>query len=1441
MPYRWLRHGCALAVTCGLISSTQIMATTKISQPTSQVSKRTLTEILGGAERYLTFVSTDKPIYKTGENVFIRGVVLNGANHKPLPDNVNARAHIAIKGAGGALLANFDSNSANSVWGASWPVGGGQAGGEYTIEVTYPSQGFAPATRKFDVRAYRAQRLNSQIVFLRDGYGPGDKVEATLQVSRAEGGIPEGAKVTVDARVDGVQIKADDAIVDASGRCSVDFNLPSELKDGEGALSLVIQDGGVVETASKTIPILMQKVDLQIYPEGGDLIAGFKNRVYIQAKQPNGKPADLKCNLMVKNASGEASQVESFQTEHEGRGRFQFTPEEKKEYFLSIVQPSGMKRTYPLPAIKSKGAIIRSSKDIFNKDEPIAVDIGCSESAFKVTVTKHEIEEVSRTVKNGSASKQKTLSTVLLDVPKDVDGVLTITVWNAKGAPLAERLVFRQPSRKINVSVSPEREDYTPGDYAKLRIKSTDEDGKPVSAMVGLTVTDESTLELIDKREQAPHLPVMVYLEPEVKDLADAHVYLDSKNPKAALATDLLLGTQGWRRFALVDVNKFLQENGDDAKRALVAESIIEKPVANNARASRQGHAHNAKGKISYDDDDRNIRQPKLLGLGIGALAGHASPQAILPGSGGFKTSIPGRRQSGAHARGDMQPYEITPGQVLNGFGAPFGIPTGVNALQMQNKSDILREVEGPHDLNMFQVEPQVIDERHYTSGRDERHQKMFVGNFGFVREYAHPVALGQESTNRHDFADTIYWSTGIKTDATTGEASIGFGLNDSVSTFKVFADGFDENGGIGASTAEVSAIKPLFAEAKLPLEVTAGDQILLPINLVNGTSGDFSKVSLETGLDKDFKTEALRRSNDSIGAKQRVRWILPVTVGDSNGVKDLTLTAKAGHYDDTVVRKFTVKPQGYPGEIALGGMLDSETSITHTVHIPSKIEPESLKTNVVLYTTPLGNLTSALERMIQEPNGCFEQTSSTSYPLTMAQQYFLTHADVDPKLVNAARQKLDTGYNKLVSFWCPDKGYEWFGKNPGHEALTAFGILHFTDMAKVRNVDQNMLTTTREWLLKQRDGQGGFTRKSHGLHTWIEDKDCSNSYILWALLESGEPSANLKPELDSLKVAAEKSQNNYVVALAANASFIAGDTAEAKKLMDRLASKQKPDGSVSDITSSIVGSGGASLEVEGTSLATLAWLRDKKYAGNVERSIKFLADSCKSGRFGSTQATVLALRAIVTHDKQISHPKNAGKVRMFVDGKPTSDWVVFNEKTQGELTLPGINDALTPGDHKVELRMDNGCQMPYAITASYNTFTPVSDKDCKLDMTVKSAQDKIVEGGSTELDVNVTNTSSEVIPNPIAIIGLPGGMEPRHDQLKELVKKQVIDAYEVRGREVVLYWRSMDSDARVHIPLSVIAAIPGTYTGPASRTYLYYTDEHKKWVDGVKVEITPK
>jgi hypothetical protein len=154
---------------------------------------------------------------------------------------------------------------------------------------------------------------------------------------------------------------------------------------------------------------------------------------------------------------------------------------------------------------------------------------------------------------------------------------------------------------------------------------------------------------------------------------------------------------------------------------------------------------------------------------------------------------------------------------------------------------------------------------------------------------------------------------------------------------------------------------------------------------------------------------------------------------------------------------------------------------------------------------------------------------------------------------------------------------------------------------------------------------------------------------------------------------------------------------------------------------------------------------------------------------------------------------------------------------------------------------MTDGSQMPFSLGVTYNSITPATDKQCKLDLqtTLKDAQ--LTEGGITEAQVTVTNTSKTDAASPVAIIGIPGGLEVRHDQLKELVKAGKIDAYEVRGNEVVLYWRQIKAGIKDDVSISLTAAVPGTYTAPASRTYEYYTDEFKQWSEGTKVTITAK
>ncbi|MBL8955385.1 MAG: A-macroglobulin complement component [Myxococcaceae bacterium] len=1343
------------------------------------VLSMTTTNDLGGPTRYLTHISTDKPIYKPGDQVLVRGTVLEASAHTPLPGT--EAVNLKLRGPKGDVVAQGTVATQDGVWSFSWEVPADTAGGEYTLEATYAWSGHAPAERKFDVRVYRPPRLKSQIVFMRDGYGPGDKVTATLETKRAEGGVPAGAKVTAIARVDGAEAARITAKVDAAGLCTVSFDLPKNIARGEGSLAFAIEDGGVVETATKTLPILLQTVDLTLYPEGGDLIAGLPMRVYFEAKTPAQKPADL-AGAVVDDTGAE---VARFKSAHEGRGRFDFTPVKGRKYQLKVLEPSGIKTVFPLPDAKAEGATVRALRDVFEPSAAVSLSIS-STVAAKVTLMQRERELGFSNVNPGPDRA------VSID-PKGADGVLIATVWDQKGTPLAERLVFVQPAKPLSVSLELDQKSYVPAGTVKLKVKTTAQ-GKPVSAVVGLTVTDDAVLELIEKREQAPQLPVMVYLEDDVKELADAHVYLDPKNPKAGLATDLLLGTQGWRRFALVNLPRFLAQSGDDGRRALAVRIQLRTELEDAMGGGGLNLADGAPGR----------------GMALGAVQGAPRPLAPVP------MNAPPPR-----------PAPVAPVQA-----APPAPPPVVAEPVAIARQPAERPAASKQQAMMGEAieEAKAKKRERAVAGRELR--AVPASAFVFVREYAHVVRPGRRAGDRVDFAETLYWSAGTKTND-QGEATVTFAINDSVTSFRATAGGFSTGGALGAQSVVFDSVQPFYVEPKLPLEVTEGDVVQLPVAFVNGTSESF-----EASLSGELLGVSLTRPT-KLGPQARVRQVYEVKVPASKKPVDVVLQATAGTYADSVTRQLNVKPKGFPFEKAFGGLVGPKKPAKHAVTIPTSMVPGSLTATATVYPTPLANLTEALARLIQEPYGCFEQTSSTSYPLTMAQQYFTTHTGVDPKLVERSRETLDKGYKRLVGFECSDKGYEWFGENPGHEALSAFGLLHFTDMAKVREVDAKMLTNTRAWLLKQRDGAGGFKRARRALHTWVEDRDSSNAYITWALLESGE--RDVAKEVANLKEAAPKSKNSYVWALSANALHLFGEKAAAAQLMEKLAAAQQKDGSVGQATQSIVGSGGEALTIEATSLAALAWMREQKFAGNVETAIRYLAEACKGGRYGSTQSTVLALRAIVTYDALRARPKAAGSVKVLVDGQQVGSSVKFDPKTEGAIKLPELSELLTPGEHAITLEMEGGGEMPYALAVKFNAVTPASAKETKVDLVTRLSKGTVAEGETLEAYATVTNLSDTNLPTVVAIVGLPGGLEPRHDQLKELVKKGTVDAYEVLGRDVVLYWRGMEKRQVREVPLSLVAAVPGRYLGPASRAYEYYTDELKKWQEGLAVTVTAK
>lgn len=1321
--------------------------------------------LLGGRDRYLTHVSTDKPIYRTGETVFIRGVVLHALDRTPRPKGDEAFANVTISGPKGEALAVVAASVVDSVVGASWVVPAEAAGGEYTVRIDHPWSKLTSGERKFDVRAYRAPRMKSQIVFLREGYGPGEEVRASLRVERSEGGAPSGASVTIVARVDDAEVHRSETRVDAKGVAVAAFALPAGIENGDGTLAFVIHDGATTETASKTIPIIVNRLGVAFYPEGGDLIAGLPARVYVEARNKSRKPADVEGDVL--DAAGNLVAV--VKTEHEGRGRFSFTPRADGRYMLLLRKPAGVTQTFALPAVKASGSVLQCCADRFAPSEPIRVKVASNVGDVFVTLTQREIELAAATIKPADGA----MTDVALHPPDKCSGVMTVTVWDKSRKPLAERLVYREPASALRLSVSADRTRYTPGSPVELTIKTLDETGAPLSATVGLTVTDDSVLEMIEKREQPPRLPVMVLLEPETRELADAHVYLDPQNPAAPLALDLLLGTQGWRRFAFVTPQEFLNAHGDAARRVLaIAPPMPEATMALGADMEFAGRG--------------------------------------------------GRREALFFADRAVQAPPAAP--------APDAAP--VAAAELEKKAEIEANKPARPFVGLIRLNEFRADDELRGAGRVGFLQQPVA-----VREYAHTTPARSAGDPRCDFTETVYWHAGVRTNE-AGEARVRFALSDSVTALRVHADGFDATGRLGSGGTTIESVRPFNIEPKLPLEVTAGDEVLLPIGLINRS--DATAMIGGVTVNAPHAIHTPDATQFSVGPDARSRLLAPLVIGAHRGVAELRIIADAHAERDEVVRPLVVRPLGFPSEVAFGGRIEPDSSVTHKFTIPADAVASSLNTKAAVFPTPVANLTQALERLLIEPSGCFEQTSSTSYPLTMAQQYFLTHAQVDPALVQRARELLDRGYAKLAGFECRQRGYEWFGADPGHEPLTAYGLMHFIEMRAVRSVDDEMLRRTQAWLLARRDGKGGFSRGQRSLHTWSEDADCSNGYILWCLLESGVSPGELQPELGAFKAAADKSANSYVTSLAANVFSLAHDGA-ARKFCEKLVSRIGRDGCVDGATTSVVCSQGEALNVETTSLAALALMRDASYTAAVESCMRFIMESCKAGRYGSTQSTVLALKAIVAYDKRMARPKAPGRVSIFVDGQSIGGPVEFDEQTQDAIALPDISELLTPGEHTVELRMERGASMPYSLAVSLYRTKPDSLRDCQLSLSTSLSSAIIAEGEITEARVVVTNASAKPAASPVAIIGLPGGLEPRHDQLKELVKAGTIDAYEVMGREVVLYWRGFDPGKKVELSLSLVAAVPGTYTGPASRAYLYYADEMKVWVDPLKATIAAR
>lgn len=729
------------------------------------------------------------------------------------------------------------------------------------------------------------------------------------------------------------------------------------------------------------------------------------------------------------------------------------------------------------------------------------------------------------------------------------------------------------------------------------------------------------------------------------------------------------------------------------------------------------------------------------------------------------------------------------------------------------------------------------------------------------VREYAHErdPALGEV---RSDFTEAVYWHP-VLVLPDTGKAAVEFQLSDDIARYQVLVAGHTLDGRLGAITKTIEARKPFSVDPKLPLEIAHTDTVNVPLRVTND-SDVRRNVALATTA-TGFKTTDPLRDVIDLQPNGKGRKLLKLNADKLEGDASLLIegTSIPVAEKDTVRRTIRVAPDGFPGVGSFSDMLENGRA-RNGLTLPKDVVPGTLKVRLEMYPTSMADLVKGLDGLLREPYGCFEQTSTTNYPNALILDYMNQTNQTNPAAAARAKALLDKGYGRLTSFECPDTplstkhGFEWFGKaDSQHEALTAYGLLQFKDMARVHPVDPELIRRTQAFLMSRRDGQGGFKRNARALDGFGgAPKYVTDAYIVWALVESdpdGTERLDLKAELAALKAAAldESSvsgKDAYSVALVANVMLLRGDRETAHKLLDRLKDKHTKNGAVTGAVTSITRSGGRDLQIEATALALLGWLRanDPSYATVVKEATKWIAQQRGGyGGFGSTQSTIMALKALSLYAKKAAHPPESGELRLLVDGKVVAARP-FTEKDVEVIGLdvPNAEAVFKPGARsEVDVVTDAKQPYPFALSYTYTTLTPLSADNCAVRISTKLARGAATEGDTVPLAVTLENRQKQGQGMTTAIIGLPAGMKVPADlkQLTDLREKGAIAYFELKGpRELVLYWRELAPEQKVALSIDLVCDVPGTYRGPASRGYLYYNADHKHWVEPLSITIAP-
>ena len=295
----------------------------------------------------------------------------------------------------------------------------------------------------------------------------------------------------------------------------------------------------------------VRNVNVQFFPEGGNMVRDLPCRVAFKATDGNG--AGIKGTLTVQLDDGSKVVTESG---HEGMGSFDFTPGRKQVY--ATFEHGGKNYRVKLPEVQGSGYTMMVHMDDRNESLNLAVNRSLSrrEGTIGMTVTcRGELIMFQELAMDGSDGKFS------FDIDKWPAGVCRIVLFTDQGEVLAARSVYNGNLKYVApvIDVKADKQRYDAFGKMHLSFQLKGKDGKPIRDRFCISVRDAGDY----GTQYADNLLTDFLLTSDLKGfIHNPSYYFESSDNEHLRNLDLLCMVQGWERYEwdYMTDNKAFQE-----------------------------------------------------------------------------------------------------------------------------------------------------------------------------------------------------------------------------------------------------------------------------------------------------------------------------------------------------------------------------------------------------------------------------------------------------------------------------------------------------------------------------------------------------------------------------------------------------------------------------------------------------------------------------------------------------------------------------------------------------------------------------------------------------------------------------------------------------------------------------------------------------------------